>query len=215
MGVRGDESTTESGDTSELEGEVSVFRGCRSDGTEVQSEPVDSVTSEDCVERVLTVVEGAFRCVRAGLAVFTLDGGGGGALAGGGVLVVVATGDFPRIVLGWLLVFDVKSVISISPDLTLEFGKLGVMRVPLSTLCLPDAISFSSAKVSTTLRMLFALAVFLRSAPLVAVSGGEGGGRVGLGGEGVVPMFFFCSSSASTDSDAKGEFAWSTWSSRL
>lgn len=56
--------------------------------------------------------------------------------------------------------------------------------MPLSTLCLPDAISLCSA--SAFLRMLLALAVFLKSAPVAVGRGGLGGARVGLGGDGVV-----------------------------
>lgn len=50
------------------------------------------------------------------------------------------------------------------------------MRVPLSTLCLWGSNSSAFLR-----RMLFADAVFLRSAPVVAVSGGLGGGRGGVG----------------------------------
>lgn len=55
-----------------------------------------------------------------------------------------------------------------------------VMRVPLSTLCLWGSISLCSSSAFFR-RMLFALAVFLRSAPVVAVSGGDGGARGGVG----------------------------------
>lgn len=55
-----------------------------------------------------------------------------------------------------------------------------VMRVPLSTLCLCGSISLCSSSAFFR-RMLFALAVFLRSAPVVAVSGGLGGARGGVG----------------------------------
>jgi len=55
-----------------------------------------------------------------------------------------------------------------------------VMRVPLSTLCLCGAMSLCISSAFLR-RMLFALAVFLRSAPVVAVRGGLGGARGGGG----------------------------------
>jgi hypothetical protein len=55
-----------------------------------------------------------------------------------------------------------------------------VMRVPLSTLCLWGSISRASSSAFLR-RMLFALAVFLRSAAVVVVSGGLGGARGGVG----------------------------------
>lgn len=193
VGVRGEESTTESGETSELVGEAFALRGCRSAGKDVKSEPVDCVTSEAWRECARTVVEGAppGSCVFAGLAVFVLGGGGGGGL------VRTGFGDFARMVLGWELVVDVRSVMSASPSLMLDLEMLGVRRELLSTLCLPEAISLCSA--SAFRRMLFTLAVFLRSAPLVAVSGGLGGALVGLGGDGVDSLPCCCSP-ASVDS---------------
>ena len=56
----------------------------------------------------------------------------------------------------------------------------GVRRVPLSTLRLPSSMALISASLRL---MLFVLAVFLRSAPVVAVSGGLGGALVGAAGE--------------------------------
>jgi hypothetical protein len=55
-----------------------------------------------------------------------------------------------------------------------------VMRVPLSTLCRCGAMSLCSSSAFLR-RMLFALAVFLRSAPVVTVRGGLGGARGGGG----------------------------------
>ena len=56
-----------------------------------------------------------------------------------------------------------------------------VMRVPLSTLCLWGSISLASSSAFLR-RMLFALAVFLKSAAaVVVVSGGLGGARGGVG----------------------------------
>lgn len=155
------------------------------------SDPVDCVTSELWRECARTVVDGA-RAGRtlAGLAVLALEGTGGGGLVGAD-----CGGDFARMVLGWLLVVEVRSVISASPSRMLDFEMLGVSR-ELSTLCLPDAISRCSE--SAFLRMLFALAVFLRSAPMVAASGGLGGGLVGRGGESC-----FCAST-SVASDTAG-----------
>lgn len=54
-----------------------------------------------------------------------------------------------------------------------------VMRVPLSTLCRPASISFIVTEFFR--RMLFALAVFRKSADVVTVSGGLGGARGGVG----------------------------------
>jgi len=56
VGVRGEESATESRDTSEFVGDLSILReGWWSGGTEVASESVDWVTSE----AARTVVDGA------------------------------------------------------------------------------------------------------------------------------------------------------------
>jgi hypothetical protein len=93
-------------------------------------------------------------------------------------------GVFPRTVLGALLVVEVKSVPSASPSLTLDRDavplSLEVTRVPLSTLRLPPSISFLIASTFFR-RMLLLLAVFLRSAAVVAVNGGLGGARAGGG----------------------------------
>lgn len=97
----------------------------------------------------------------------------------------------PRMVLGWESVVEVRSVSPMklpSPprsrrlDREAENRGSGVIRVPLSTLRRPSSISFCRES-AFFLRMLFALAVFLRSAPavvfVVAVNGGLGGARVG------------------------------------
>jgi len=94
-------------------------------------------------------------------------------------------GDFARTVLGCEPVVDVMSVPSNSPSLMLERDAARgpaceVMRVPLSTLCLCGSISRCSSSAFFR-RMLLALAVFLRSAAVVAVSGGLGGARGGVG----------------------------------
>jgi hypothetical protein len=103
------------------------------------------------------------------------------------VLVLVESlGDFARTVLGCEPVVEVMSVPSKSPSLMLERDAARgpaweVMRVPLSTLCLWGSISLCSSSAFFR-RMLFALAVFLRSAAaVVAVSGGLGGARGGVG----------------------------------
>jgi len=106
-----------------------------------------------------------------------------------GLAVFVRTGslgDLARMVLGCEPVVEVRSVPSyISPCLMLDRdAALGpaceVMRVPLSTLWRPAAMSLCTS--STFLRrMLFALAVFRRSVPAVAVRGGLGGARGGVG----------------------------------
>tara|TARA_R110002003_G_scaffold384_2_gene19215 strand:+ start:10449 stop:10994 length:546 start_codon:yes stop_codon:yes gene_type:complete len=108
------------------------------------------------------------------------------ALAGLAVLVLMGiAGDFARTVLGCEPVVDVMSVPSKSPSLILERDAARrpaceVTRVPLSTLCLCGSISLCSSS-AVLRRMLFALAVFLRSAAVVAVSGGLGGARGGVG----------------------------------
>jgi hypothetical protein len=109
------------------------------------------------------------------------------ALDGLEVLVLVGSlGDFARTVLGCEPVVEVRSVPSKSPSLMLEREAARgpaweVMRVPLSTLCLWGAMSRCSSSAFFR-RMLFALAVFLRSAAaVVAVSGGLGGARGGVG----------------------------------
>ena len=111
---------------------------------------------------------------------------GGRALDGPADLVLgIVWGDFARTVLGWDPVVEVRSVPSyMSSSLMLERdATLGpacdVMRVPLSTLCRPASMSFMVPEFFR--RMLFALAVFLRSADVVAVSGGLGGARGGVG----------------------------------
>lgn len=168
----------DAGETSELVGEVSTLRDDRCcGGTEVASELVDCVTSDGCRDLTLTGVD--FLEVRTldELLVFDLDF----------VFVGTVLGDLARIVLGWLLVVEVMSVPSTSPSLTLDLDAApprgsGVSLVPLSTLRLPDSISFCI--VSVFRRMLLALAVFRKSAAVVAVSGGLGGARVGAGGDG-------------------------------
>jgi hypothetical protein len=106
----------------------------------------------------------------------------GRAIAGLAVLVLVgALGDLARTVLGWEPVVDVISVLSQSASLILERDAArgparGVMRVPLSTLCL-----WGSSSSAVLRRMLLALAVFLKSAAVVVVSGGLGGARGGVG----------------------------------
>jgi hypothetical protein len=135
----------------------------------------------------------------AGLAVFVLVGTAVGDLA---------LGDFARMVLGWEPVVDVRSVIE-SCSLTLERDAVcrwpeGVeTRVELSTLRLPDSMSRCSA--SDVLRELLVLAVFLKSAAVVAVSGGlggarggGGGARLGVGGTVGDPSFFLPSCEPST-----------------
>jgi hypothetical protein len=90
-------------------------------------------------------------------------------------------------VLGCEFVVEVRSVSSyLSLSLMLERDATRgpawdvVIRVPLSTLRLPSSISL--AMVSESFRwILFALAVFLKSAAVVAVSGGLGGARGGVG----------------------------------
>lgn len=97
-------------------------------------------------------------------------------------------GDFARTVLGWEPVLDVMSVLSYrwSPSRMLERDAARgpaceVMRVPLSTLCRPSAISRWTSSTFFRL-MLFALAVFLRLAAAAAIAGGLGGARGGAGG---------------------------------
>ena len=103
------------------------------------------------------------------------------------VVLVVGGGDLARMVLGCDPVVEVRSVPSnVSSSLMLEREAIRgpaveVMRVPLSTLWRPSSISLAIMSGSF-LRMLFALAAFLRSAPVVAVSGGLGGARGGGGG---------------------------------
>lgn len=106
--------------------------------------------------------------VCAGLAVWVLGGRAGG-------------GDFARMVLGCEPVLDVMSVLSQSPSLILERDAARgppcmVMRVPESTLC-----RMGSSSSACFRRMLLALAVFRRSAAVVAVRGGLGGARGGVG----------------------------------
>lgn len=110
---------------------------------------------------------------------------GGRAFEGLAVLVRGANwGDFARMVLGCDPVVEVRSVPSnSSPSRTLERDAIrgpacDVMRVPLSTLRRPSSVSL--AIMSASLRpMLFALAALLKSAAVVAVSGGLGGARDG------------------------------------
>lgn len=132
-----------------------------------------TVTSEDALSLVFRGVED-LACDRdlVGLAVLVLE---------------VSLGDLARTVLGWEPVVEVSSVLSyMSPSLMLDRDAARgpaceVMRVPLSTLCRPAARSLWTS--STFLRrMLLALAVLRRSAAaVVAVSGGLGGGRGGVG----------------------------------
>jgi hypothetical protein len=112
---------------------------------------------------------------------------GGRAFNGLAVFVLGAGwGDFARTVLGCDPVVEVRSVPSnVSPSLMLERDATrgpawDVMRVPLSTLRRPSSISLVTV-TEFFRRMLFALAVFLRSAAVVAVSGGLGGARGGGG----------------------------------
>ena len=133
---------------------------------------------------------------------------GGRALDGLAVLVLGSNcGDFARIVLGCDPVVEVRSVPSnSSPSLTLERDAIrgpacDVMRVPLSTLRRPSSVSL--AIMSASLRhMLFALAARLKSAAVVAVSGGLGGARDGGGGtwlDGCAAAVVSSSSSFSAD----------------
>lgn len=128
-------------------------------------------------------------------------------------LGMILADDFPALtVLGWESVVEVISVSSsMLPgpgrsrrlDLDAENRGSGVIRVPLSTLRRPSSISFSTASAFFLL-ILFALAVFLRSAPVVAVKGGLGGARVG----GLsVGSFSSGASPASVASGVKGDFA--------
>lgn len=111
---------------------------------------------------------------------------GGLAFEGLAVLVLGSSwGDFARMVLGCDPVVDVKSVPSISSSRTLERDAAlrsawDVMRVPLSTLRLAASISLVTTS-DFFRRMLFVLAVFLKSAAVVAVRGGLGGARGGVG----------------------------------
>lgn len=90
-------------------------------------------------------------------------------------------------VLGCDPVVEVRSVPSnSSPSLTLERDAIrgpacDVMRVPLSTLWRPSSISRASTSASLR-HILFELAALLKSAAVVAVSGGLGGAREGGGG---------------------------------
>lgn len=177
VGVRGDESTTEAGEASEYEGEMPRPATTGSGGTDVASESI--VNSEGALVFILTGVDDLPGVrVRAGLAVLVLAGLAVLCLAG-------SRGDFARTVLGCEPVVEVKSVPSKSPSLMLERDAArgpawDVMRVPLSTLCRWGSMSL---RISSAFfrRMLFALAVFLRSAAVVAVSGGLGGARGGVG----------------------------------
>ena len=137
VGVRGEESMTDAGEDSELEGDDirSPRALLRSGGTEVASESVDCVISEPCWEDVTVVVAsfpGAVRVVDV-LPVRTRGGANLGLEA------------FCLTVLGWLPVVDVRSVPSASSSRTLERDAVkrgsGVMRVPLSTLRRPASIS--------------------------------------------------------------------------
>ena len=181
--------------------------GWWSGGTEVASESVDWVRSE----AAWTVVGGALRGdrLRAGLAPCVLAG--------------TILGVLPRTVLGALLVVEVRSVPSASPSLTLDRDavvlSLEVTRVPLSTLRLPPSISCTASTFFR--RMLFALAVFLRSVAGVAVNGGLGGARAGggLGGSRVGAggsriSSFPCSDPRSVGSGVKGDFLRSAGSGR-
>jgi hypothetical protein len=114
---------------------------------------------------------------------------GGRAFDGLAVFVLGASwGDFARMVLGWDPVVEVRSVAvpSYMPSsLMLERDATrgpawDVMREALSTLRRPSSISLVTVSESFR-RMLCALAVFLRSAAVVAVSGGLGGARGGGG----------------------------------
>lgn len=128
-------------------------------------------------------------------------------------------GDFARTVLGCDPVVEVRSVPSyVSPSLMLERdATLGpawdVMRVPLSTLCRPASISFIVTEFLR--RMLFALAVFRKSADVVAVSGGLGGARGGVGAtrlggcgttRGSSSFPWSCGASTSVDSGVSADF---------
>jgi hypothetical protein len=174
VGVRGEESTTEEGEMSDCDGDDPLWGTFGSWMTEVASE--SSVYSDGALALILTltgvdVLEGGWWALY-GLAVCVLGTGGG---------------DFARMVLGCEFVVEVRSVssyLSLSRMLEREATRGPawdvVMRVPLSTLRLPSSIS--RATVSESFRwMLFALAVFLRSAAVVAVSGGLGGARGGVG----------------------------------
>jgi hypothetical protein len=136
---------------------------------------------------------------------------GGRALDGLAVFVLGANcGDFARMVLGWEPVVDVRSVAvpsNVASSLMLERDAIrgpawDVMREALSTLRRPSSISRAAVSESFR-RMLFALAVFLRSAAVVAVSGGLGGARGGggatrVGGCGAAFGSLFFSGDAST-----------------
>lgn len=174
VGVLGEESMTDAGEMSDCKGDWPS-------GWVVRSGSTDAAASESMVysdgARVLTLdLTGVEVLLRrrapAGLAVLVLGGAGG---------------VFARIVLGWEPVVDVSSVSeshSVSRILEREASRgpaCDVMRVPLSTLCLPA--SRSRCMASTSLRrMLLALAVLRRSLDVVAVSGGLGGARGGGGG---------------------------------
>lgn len=127
---------------------------------------------------VLYIFELELLCVRppAGLAVFVRVGTAWGDFA---------RGDFARTVLGCEPVVDVRSVMEscslmLDRDAVCRWPAGVVTRVPLSTLWRPDSIS--RCRASEFLRVLLALAVFLKSAAVVAVSGGLGGARGGGGG---------------------------------
>lgn len=183
VGVRGDESTTDEGDASDGGGDR--WWAWWSWTTEVASE--SSVYSEGALLLTLTLIGVDVLVgvdVRTGVEVLP----GGRALDGLVVLVLgISCGDFARMVLGCDPVVEVRSVPSnSSPSRTLERDATrgpacDVMCVPLSTLRRPSSVSLAMASASLR-HMLFTLAARLKSAAVVAVSGGLGGARDGGGG---------------------------------
>jgi hypothetical protein len=190
VGVRGEESTKDDGETSDSVGERPGTQTTCSGSTEVASESV--VTSDEASILLLTDVD---------------DLPGGRARDGLDVLALVGSMvDLARTVLGCEPVVEVMSVPSVpskrSSRMLEREAALGpavdVMRVPLSALRLPASISCTST--TSFRRMLFALAVLRRSAEVVAVSGGLGGARGGVG----AVRFGSCGAAPST-SVASGE----------
>lgn len=188
VGVRGEESIRD-GEVSDCVGERPGTITTCSGATEVASESI--VTSDAAFIFLLRDED---------------DLPGGRALDGLDVLALVIAGDFARTVLGCEPVVEVMSVLSVPSNMSSRMlerdAALGpavdVMRVPLSALRLSASISFTST--TSFRRMLFALAVFRRSAAVVAVSGGLGGARGGVG----ATRFGSCGAAPST-SVASGE----------